>query len=48
MDPFYLSKLIPINDYLNGDTFLAGVFDIEAAVNAVSAVYTLWLKRPSK
>jgi hypothetical protein len=42
---FDIFKSIPINDHLDEDSFMRAVFDIEAAINAISAIFGLWNQR---
>lgn len=41
---FSINKHIRISDYLNEEEFMRALWDIEAAVNSVIAVFQLWLK----
>lgn len=41
---FTVGKSVPITDSLNEEAFIRAVWDVEAAVNAVMAVYRLWVQ----
>lgn len=45
---FSVQTNVRITDYLNEETFMRAVWNIEAALHAVNAVYSLWLKQLAK